>query len=212
MSITKNSILTWNDLTNTVLSTIKSKCCNIDTFASDVPSRLKSGTPNSTSVWSYTTTGSGNKYVKQTFTFYAYNNTNLISTVSSSTVNNEWNTFLSAANINSRSNKIIQGVELTMAIGLFQQFMSFHLKRIDSRRQIFNTVETQTEYFGIKYVTGTCTPKYTLTPIEISNVPVINNNNINGSKGVIRENILNDGINWGILDNNNPKIHRVYLG
>lgn len=220
MSIASNSIITYNDFTTALLSAIKSVCCNIDAFASNIPARLRSGTAQYTNIKSITTsvtnvgaTNGPTSSAIQTFTWRARNDTNLISIVTTSTINNEWNAFISAAGIaeNSRSNKVIQAKDLGLMMGLVQQFMSYHLKPVNSKRKIFNTISgnTEVEFKGTKYITGTCSPKYTLTPIDPSNIPEVTNNEITTT---ISQNIINDGINWGIISKGeNPSVHRCYV-
>lgn len=192
MSIAQNSLITWEDLSNTVVNAIKGACCNVDAFASNVPARLKNGTATkTTTIWDFWTTvpnnvaGNASGQTSRHHIFYAINKpnseraNNLIAVVTESTVKSEWSTFLNSAGINttSRTGKIIQAKELGLAIGLFQQFLSYHVKPVHSRGQIFSQAktnpQTQSEFRGMKYITGTCTPKYQLTPIEPTSVPVV---------------------------------------
>jgi len=164
MTLAVNNIVTWADFASICLNSIKSVCCNIDSYSSDVPARLKSSAATTT-VKSITTSKSGgNSGWKNAPITYSWNVRpyNTISIVYTSTVNSEWNTFLNAANINSRSNKVISPHDFTLAVGLYMQFMSFHIKPIYSRRQAYNTVESQSVWQGCKYVSGTCNPSYTL--------------------------------------------------
>ena len=198
MAINTDSTITWADLTTKCYNAIINTCCNIDSFKS-VPTRLQSGN-GYLAVKSITVGISGSKSTK-TFTWYG-NGSNLVSIVSSSTVSSEWNTFLTNAGINTRSNKVIQAKDLGLAIGLYQQFLSYHLKPIYSRRQIYNTVEAQSTFVGTRYVTGTCTPKYKLTAIDPGNIPEVTNAQI---QEMIKQNIFHDGVNYGIIDyENNP--------
>lgn len=216
MSIATNSIITWSDFTTQVLNAIKSACCNIDSVSSSVPSQLKassSGTTVRTDVKTISTSqpssGYNGGYVATTWK-YSANSSNHIVAVPSSTVNSEWSTFLSAAGINARSNKIIQAYDLTMAMGLCQQFMSFHIKPMCCRLNIYN--DNSTVFRGAKYITGTCTPKYTLTAVEPNNIPEITNADINGRYKIIRESIFHDNSNYGIIDaENNPVLFKSYL-
>lgn len=205
MSISAGNVITWSDFAATCYSAIVNACCNIDSFK-NVPIRLQSG-QGQFAVKTRTTGIPGSKST-QTFTWYA-NPSNGIALVTSANVINEWNTFLTAAGIDVRSNKIIQAKELGLVIGLYQQFMSYHLKPVYSRRQVYNTVESQTVFQGIRYITGTCTPKYTLTAIDPSDVPEVFNTDITR---IINESISHDGVSWGMLDaENNPVIARCYL-
>lgn len=207
MSITTSQLITWSDLTTSLLNSIKSVCCNIDTFASNVPTRLRSG-QGQVQVYSHTTSVSGGASAS-TQRWYA-NPSNLISVVTTATVESEWTTFLSSAGMSARSTKIMQAKDTGLAMGLCQQFMSYHLKPVHSRRQIYNTLETNPgEFYGTKYITGTCTPKLILTPIEPGNIPAVTNSEISA---VVSQSIINENINWGILDkDNNPNLHRCYL-
>lgn len=205
MAISTNSIITWADLTTKCYNAIINTCCNIDSFK-NVPTRLQNGN-GYLAVRSITVGISGSKST-QTFTWYG-NGSNLVTIVASSTVSSEWNNFLSAAGINAHSNKVIQAKELGLAIGLYQQFLSYHLKPIYSRRQIYNTVEAQSTFSGTRYVTGTCTPKYTLTGIDPSSIPEVTNDEI---RSMIRQNLFHDGTNYGMIDyENNPSVTRTTL-
>lgn len=164
MTLAVNNVISWADFSSICLNSIKSVCCNIDSFDSNVPARLKSGA-QTTWVASVTTSKSGGNsgWKNAPYTYnWSVEPRNLISIVASSTVNSEWSTFLNAAGINARSNKLISAHDFALAVGLYMQFMSFHIKSIYSRRQAYNTVETQTTYSGNKYITGSCTPKYVL--------------------------------------------------
>ena len=54
MAIATDSRITWSELTTSVLNSIKSVCCNIDTFAANVPNNLRYGTASDINVWDYT--------------------------------------------------------------------------------------------------------------------------------------------------------------
>lgn len=213
MAIITDSTITWENITTALLNALKAVCCNIDSFASNVPANLKSGTASNPSVWTKTTSQSstnyghnyGNQWASQTFTFYANNTTNLISVVTSSTVSSEWSTFLSSAGANARSNKVIQAKDYGLAMGLVSQFMAGHLKRVYSTRQILGGSLFQ----GTKYVTGTITPKYQISGLSPSSSETISNSDITS---LVRQNIVHDGVNYGILDREgDPRLHRIYL-
>ena len=224
MAIATDSRITWSELTTSVLNSIKSVCCNIDTFAANVPNNLRYGTASDINVWDYTTSGSGHLFAAQRYIFISKYNINLISTVPTSTVNSEWSSFLTAAGINAHSNKLIQANEFGLAIGLCSQFMSYHLKRVYSKRQLISglTQRDSTWYSGdgvlfqgTKYVSGiiggvALSPKYTLSGIQPSlPVPVVTDANITST---VRQNIIHDGTNYGILDRESqPVLHRVYI-
>lgn len=185
MAVSTNNLLTWSDFSSICLDSIKSVCCNIDQFAADVPSRLRSGA-GTTWVKSVTTSASGGNagWGGAPYTYnWSIQPGNLITLVSSSTVNSEWTTFLNAAGITNRTNKLITAYDFTCAVGLYMQFMSFHIKPIYSRRQGYNTIEQQAVYQGCKYVSGALTPKYTLpephSASENSEIETIVNQNIN---------------------------------
>ena len=148
MSISTNSVITWADLATKCYNAIVNTCCNIDSYKG-VPTRLQNG--NGYLAVKSLTVGISGSQSTQTFTWYG-NGSNLVTIVTSSTVSSEWNNFLSAAGINARSNKVIQAKELGLVIGLYQQFLSYHLKPIYSRRQIYNTVEAQSTFSGTRYV------------------------------------------------------------
>ncbi|MBO4622348.1 MAG: hypothetical protein J5691_00540 [Bacilli bacterium] len=211
MSIASNSVITWADFSTRCLAALKNVCCNIGGFASNVPTRLRSG-QSQVAVYTQTRSrpsgASGGTIVSSVY--YA-NPSNLISTVTEATVNSEWTTFLAAAGIDARSDTVIQMENMGQAIGLYQQFMSYHLKPIYSRRQIYNTLETNPGVFqGTKYIAGTCTPKYTVNPIQPNNVPGFISDA--GIRKVVREGIVHDGVNYGLIDReNNPVNHRCYL-
>lgn len=185
MSISSNSIITYNDFIAKALSEMKAVCCNIDSFKSDVPNTIRS-TYTSTVTRSVTAGGAngtagnagGATAITHSWTITGYNK---VSTVPTATVESEWTTFLAAAGINTRTNpdlgrKIIQAHDLGLIMGLLEQFMSYHLKPIYSRREAYNE---GTVYQGTKYVTGTVTPKYTgLNGIDPSSIPDVTNNNI----------------------------------
>lgn len=205
MSISAGYTITWSDFATTCYSAIVNACCNIDSFK-NVPTRLQNG--QGQFAVKTQTTGIPDSQSTQTFTWYA-NPSNGIALVTSANVISEWNTFLTAAGIDVRSNKIIQAKELGLAIGLYQQFMSYHLKPVYSRRQVYNTVESQTVFQGIRYITGTCTPKYVLTAIDPSNIPEVTDADI---ISVVRQSFLHDGVNYGMWDSEaNPVIARCYL-
>ena len=172
MSIAQNSLITWSDLSAKCLSSIKSICCNIGSYASNVPSRLRSG-QGAVTVASVTAgkVGGGSN-IGAPFTYYwdASPRSGLIGIVTAATVDSEWNSFLNAAGIkiDSRTNKLVSARDLAYTIGLFMEFMSYHVKPVYSRRQIYNTIESQSVYQGCKYISGSFTPAYTLTPIEPS--------------------------------------------
>ena len=181
MSIASNSLITWADFSTTCLAAIKNVCCNIGSIASNVPARLRSGqgaVTVYTQVRSRPSGATGGDI--QNSVYQVYNPTNLISAVTEATVNAEWNTFLSAAGIDTRSNKIIQAQDFTLAVALYMQFMSFHIKPVYSRLQAYNTLDGSltNPFEGCKYITGTCTPDYTLTAINPGNIPVVDNSDI----------------------------------
>ena len=203
MSIATNSIVTYSDITTTVLNSLKAVCCNIDAYDSNVPARLRTG-QGQVQVKSLTSTVSAGASAS-TQRWYA-NPQNLITLVSSNVINSEWSTFLSDAGINSRSNKILQAVDLGKIMGLFMQFMSYHVKPIYSRRQIYDTIETNPGiYEGCKYVSGSYTPAYSASGINPSSIPAVNDSDI--------QDIINKGFqaNQLMTHCDNPVNHRCYL-
>lgn len=217
MAISSDSIITWADLTSVCYNAIINQCCNIDTYKS-VPPKLQQdisiGQINPDNlrikVRDWTGIGIGGSGSTWTASWYA-NSENLVPLVSSSDVNTEWNTFLTAAGIDTRSTKVIQAQDLTLAIGLYMQFMAYHLKPIYSRRQIFNTIESQTLFTGTKYLTDTIlgtavTPKYTLTGIDPAAVPTVTDEDIQ----TIVKNNMGDGRFWGNSSNPDPKDYILF--
>lgn len=210
MSISTGQVITWADLATTCYNAIVSCCCNIGNV-NNVPLRLRAG--NGYLAVASKTYGIADSNSTATSTWYG-NGTNLISAVAASTIKNdqktgEWDVFLSDAKIDSRSNKKITAKELGLAIGLYQQFLAFHVKPIYSRRQVYNTVESQALFQSMKYVTGTCTPKYQLTAIEPTDEPTTTDADITE---VLNQSIYWPSNNWGMLDStNNPVLSRSYL-
>lgn len=215
MSIISNSIMTWGDLSSNVVNSIKSICCNIDSFAEGVPERLKSGQSQA----AVKTVGNDKsihranpqRIVYETFTYYA-NPSNLISIVATPTVIAEWNNFIASAGITvSHTDKVIQAKELGDLIGLFMRFMAYHVKPINSDRKIYDPVdEAQSTFRGCKYVTGEVTPDYSVTAISPSNIPVPDNDIIhkdNGT-GIIDRNFTANRL---LTHYDNPQAFRSYL-
>ena len=123
MSIATNSLITWSDLSAKCLNSIKSICCNIGGYASNVPSKLRSG-QGAVTVASVTAgkVGGGSN-IGAPFTYYwdASPRYGLISTVTTATVDSEWSAFLTAAGIkvDSRTNKLVSARDLAYTVGLF---------------------------------------------------------------------------------------------
>lgn len=219
-NIANGKTITWSDFTNSCIEALKNVCCNIGTsYASGVPSQIKNGAGKTHVHQIVTSVGAGGSPV--THNWYA-NPSNLITLVPVNTVNNEWTAFLSAAGISARSNKIIQAKELGLALGLFQQYLAYHVKRVYTRIGAYNTNAITSgsagtayncvaygAYQGNKYVSGTCTPKYKLTAIEPSNIPTVTNGEITN---LINQAIYWPGNNYGMLNSTgNPSVFRSYL-
>lgn len=180
MPIITNNVITWNEMNATCLEAIVNMCCNIGTsFPSSIPQKMRAGT--------------GREIVKSiqtqayTYNFYANPTSGLISMVPRSTVDNEWNTFLRLAFSddpsdptlsNYRANKTMTARELGLTIGLYMQFMSYHVKLVNTKRKIYNTIQQQSEFFGCKYVTGSITPKYTLNTSENAPIPELSSSDV----------------------------------
>lgn len=191
MAISTDNILTWQDFANTCLNAIKSVCCNVDNV-NTVPSYLRSGTAtvrlSTTTPITYKVPQEDTGDTRTTY-YYGWNavpKSGLISAVAASTINSEWNTFLSAAGINSRSNQLISAKEFTLAVGLYMQFMSYHVQPVFFRGQIYGQ---NNQFKSNKYVTGTLTPTYTLSAVTESNASIsdsdltnIVNRNFNASQ------------------------------
>lgn len=194
MSILQGSVVTWTEFASACLSAIINAACNVGSdFKNGIPSEMRStwGTarrevyrmvttqsPSAPGAWSQ-----GTNYPSQTHIWYA-NPGNLVSLVAQSTVESEWATFLNSAGINSRSGKVIQAKELTLAVALYMQFMAYHLKPVSSYRHIYNNANTLWQ--GQYYKTGTVTPKYTLTAIEVGNIPDVTDSDISN---IINQNL-----------------------
>lgn len=165
MAIISGNKITWLDFQNAGLNAIKASCCNIDSI-SDVPSYARSdaqavrvGTGQST--WKRSAHDYTDDY--RTTYNYAWNGSptsGLISVVSTSTVNAEWSAFLSAAGISTRDSKFISAKDLTLATGLFMQFLSYHKKPVYIVGKMYSATST---FMAYKYVTGTVTPKYVIS-------------------------------------------------
>lgn len=205
MSLAAGQIITWTDLSTTCLNSIKNVCCNIDSYK-NVPDVLQQNT-GQVNVHTIATKTLDGKVIHN-FYYYA-NPQNTIPLVTFATVNSEWTTFLSAAGINTRSNKVVQACDFGKAMGLYMQFMGHHLKHVHCRLQIYNRgIFTGTKYLGDAIV-GRLTPKYTLTPIEPGNIPETTDNDITN---IVLNTLQNPGLNWGIMDtNSNPIVNRHYL-
>lgn len=212
MSISSGQLITWADLSSLCLQNIKSSCCNIGNV-NNVPTRLRTG-QGATLVASTTITAAGqnpsNNVLAEgtttTYNWYAVPKSGLISAVAESTVNSEWNTFLSNAGINARSDNLVSAKEVALTVALYQQFISYHIQPISSRRQIYNTVETQSNFNHFKYVTGAVTPKYTLTGYtsETTASSEITNSDLND---IINKNFIVNELNH----QNNQQNYRCVL-
>lgn len=202
------NMMTWSSFAQTCYDAIVNTCCNIDSY-DGVPSNLQS-TQGTANIHTISDIGISRSKSKKSATWTATPHT-LISLVSSTDVESEWHTFLTQAGVNVRSDKVIQAQEIGLLIGLYMQFMAFHLKPVYSRRQIFS--ESSVVFQGTQYKTGIVIPDYTLTPIELDNVPDVTNEDI---QTIISKN-LGDGKNdWSkyILFNayNDPSFSYYTLG
>lgn len=188
MAFITNTLITWKDFADTCYNAMVGVCCNIDSYAANVPTRLRAG-QGQVQVYSITTNIPGSQST-QTNRWYANpNQNNLISVVSSNTVKNEWAQFLYDAGVRSsnnfatpdtsHTNKVMDGKEIGLMVGLYMQFLAYHVKPVYSRRQIYNTIETNPGIFqGSQYLDNAklgsgVTPKYTLSPIDPSTFPSI---------------------------------------
>lgn len=106
MSINSGSKITYQDLVNLVLNTIKSKCQNIDSISSNVPSQLRNG-------YSRTIDGGtiqcqwGDRPSWATLSTVLRLNDSYLNVVSSSTVANQFNSFMISRGIATRSNTMM---------------------------------------------------------------------------------------------------------
>ena len=208
--------MTWGDLSANIVNSIKSICCNVDSFASNIPARLRSGQGQAAVHTETRGRANPQRIVYETFTYYA-NPSNLISIVASSTITAEWNNFLASAGIStSHTNKVIQAKELGDLVGLVMRFMAYHVKPIYSDGKIYEDPTNQTNpnlqstFQGCKYITGAVTADYTVVPISPSNIPVPNNDTIhnNNGTGIIDRNFT---VNRLFTHYDNPQAFRSYL-
>lgn len=207
MAINTNYIVTWTDLAKICYDAMISVCCNIDNV-NNVPFRLREGNGGRITVHSINGIGIRGSKAKWNTAWYG-EGANLISSVSALKVNSEWDAFLTAAGINSRSNKVLQAKEIGLLVGLYQQFLAFHLKPVYSIREVYKTVEPQELFRGTRYVPGECIPKYTLTGIDPNNVPTISDTDI---VEVLRQAIYRPDVDWGMLDSiSNPMVSKSFL-
>ena len=120
MALQNNDKITYKDLTDYVLTLIKTKCSNIDAFASNVPSTLKNG-----GTWTIATKTSnkrnggdgseanGNKpampitYASVTVTATGTVNDAVLSTVSNETVKSQLDSFLTSRGIATKSEEVV---------------------------------------------------------------------------------------------------------
>lgn len=208
MSINVNERMTWADLATLCYNAMISVCCNIGAYASNVPARLKDGNGGAVTVKSWGGIGIAGSGAKWTAYWYG-NGSNLIKIVQASDVSREWSEFLSEAGIDIRSNKVIQAKDTGLAVGLYQQFLAYHLKPVYSIRQVYVTTESQNLFQGIKYVTGVCTPKYKLTPVEPGSAEPVTDADI---ENIVNQSIFRPGVDWGMLNSTgDPNISRSYL-
>lgn len=182
------NMITWSAFAQTCYDAILDTCCNIDTFKG-VPSNLQS-TQGTANVYTISDIGISRSKSKKSATWTATPH-DLISLVTSTTVENEWHTFLTQAGVDVRSNKVIQAQEIGLLIGLYMQFMAFHLKPIYSRRQIFNA--STVLFQGTQYKSGDIFPNYTLTPVELNNIPDVTNVDI---QDIVRKNLGDGESDW----------------
>lgn len=173
--IKTNEFITWRSLIEICFGAITSACCNIDTYK-NVPARLQAGQGQFTV---YTRDGIGiTESNAKWSTSWTTTPANLISIVTSSSVDSEWRAFITAAGIDAHSNKIVQAKEMGLFIGLYMQFMAYHLKPVCSSRKVYNTAESQIPFYGTKYVNGTVAPLYTLPGIDPNNIPIMADSDI----------------------------------
>lgn len=205
-TVANQNLMTWAAFTQAGYEALVNACCNIGTYKEGVPAKLKSDYTGG-NVCGYT--GIGIAHSKSTFSVnWAASPSNLIPLVASGTVSTEWNTFLIDAEIDIRSNKIIQAQEVGLVTGLYMQFMAYHLKPISSVRQIYNPDQAETSQFkyvqhttevsyqGTKYLTDTdlngnkVIPAYKLTGINPGNIPDVDDEDI---QEIVDKNLGNGG-------------------
>lgn len=194
-------IITWSQFASTCYDAIIAQCSNIGGYNS-IPGRIRdTQTTNRVTVRQITNIGIANSKTKWSAAWYA-NPRNLISYVNRTDIQTEWNNFLSAAGIDSRSNELIKAKELGLTISLYMQFLSYHLKPIYSRRQIYDTVDgAQSVFQGIRYKTGTVTPYFKLKgtgAIDPDDYPTLN---------LVKSNYMLESTSWAMFDSYGDPIH-----
>ena len=98
MTIATNQVIVYQDLLDFVLTNLKAKCSNIDTFASNVPVSLRNG-----SSYVLASTPVGNGTVTATGTV----NDSLLVTVPTATVEQQLNDFLIARGIKNKPDRVV---------------------------------------------------------------------------------------------------------
>jgi hypothetical protein len=98
MTIATNQVIVYQDLLDFVLTNLKAKCSNIDTFASNVPVSLRNG---SSYVLASTPGGKG------TVTATGTVNDSLLVTVPTATVEQQLNDFLIARGIKNKPDRVV---------------------------------------------------------------------------------------------------------
>jgi hypothetical protein len=206
MAISAGSTITWADFATRCYNTFTGQCCNIGSYYSNVPNRLRSGS-GTPAIYTISNIGIAESESKWSATWYA-NPGNLIQVVAVATVQSEWNAFLSAAGIDARSNELIKAKEFAMAVGLYMQFLAYHVKPIYSRRQIYNTVESQSNFAGVQYLSDSIlgaavTPYYNLRTTNPDTYdPLI----------MVKNQYMLEGWTWGMFTAyDNPRHPYAYI-
>lgn len=107
MPIVKNDVIVYNDLLDKTLDMIKSRCSNIDAFASNVPLQYKNGsswTISSATVSHYV---QDRRYENHTLSTTGKVNDSLLVTVSSDTVKTQLQNFLTSRGVATKLNEIV---------------------------------------------------------------------------------------------------------
>lgn len=165
-----NKEITWGDFATKCLAAMKAACCNINSFQSDVPSQIRSGAATSRVVYTQNCYVTSSGALQASFN-YTCNASNLITTVAESTVNSEWNAYLSSIGVTNNTNKLISIQYFTLAMALYKNFLSHHVKPVYSRRNVYQTVDgTQAVWQGSQYkpdsIVGVCPKAFSLPDLN----------------------------------------------
>ena len=129
MTIQKGQLIVYQDLINYTLNHIKSKCSNIDAFASNVPSSLKNGSSYTISSRSIAAQANSPAH---TVSAKGQVSDSQMAVVSSTTVTNEINSFLSSRGINMNPNDIVNFKDIMNFYNNIASFLSAKLMLVSN--------------------------------------------------------------------------------